>query len=310
MNDLAVWRCGGAGARAACAVLPAVVLVLGTVSGIGRATESLERPPGMAADAFAAQVERWGGLDRRIRANVGRFIRSYPQAIHGVQARPGNPVTLRTQDRQIVVFEDFRTKSFEERLETSDVNEMLADPYPGHLVFKVWPENLDPGRYRSAAFLKAVYGASPEAVQASLVRVPFCGKTVLFNGRNGAADALAAVGRDLEGLVARDASIRPYLDTLGGSFAWRPIAGSQQLSAHCFAIAIDLNPSLGGYWRWQKGDMGAMKRRVEYPAAVVAVFERHGFVWGGKWFHFDLMHFEFRPEFQGRNPFAPQTARH
>ena len=29
---------------------------------------------------------------------------------------------------------------------------------------------------------------------------------------------------------------------------------------------------------------------------IRAACERHGFVWGGKWLHFDTMHFEFRPE--------------
>ena len=32
------------------------------------------------------------------------------------------------------------------------------------------------------------------------------------------------------------------------------------------------------------------------PTEIVAIFEKHGFIWGGKWYHFDTMHFEFRPE--------------
>jgi hypothetical protein len=32
------------------------------------------------------------------------------------------------------------------------------------------------------------------------------------------------------------------------------------------------------------------------PSVVVEIFEKHGFVWGGKWYHFDNMHFEYRPE--------------
>ena len=32
------------------------------------------------------------------------------------------------------------------------------------------------------------------------------------------------------------------------------------------------------------------------PPEIVAVFERHGFIWGGRWVHFDTMHFEYRPE--------------
>ena len=26
------------------------------------------------------------------------------------------------------------------------------------------------------------------------------------------------------------------------------------------------------------------------------VFERNNFIWGGKWGHFDILHFEYRPE--------------
>ena len=33
-----------------------------------------------------------------------------------------------------------------------------------------------------------------------------------------------------------------------------------------------------------------------FPSAIVSLFEDNGFIWGGKWEHFDLMHFEYRPE--------------
>jgi hypothetical protein len=32
------------------------------------------------------------------------------------------------------------------------------------------------------------------------------------------------------------------------------------------------------------------------PMEIVAIFEKHGFIWGGKWYHYDTMHFEYRPE--------------
>src|SRR5690242_16362928 len=28
-------------------------------------------------------------------------------------------------------------------------------------------------------------------------------------------------------------------------------------------------------------------------------FEQHGFIWGGRWAHYDTMHFEYRPELLG-----------
>jgi hypothetical protein len=32
------------------------------------------------------------------------------------------------------------------------------------------------------------------------------------------------------------------------------------------------------------------------PREIVDAFERHGFIWGGRWYHYDTMHFEYRPE--------------
>jgi hypothetical protein len=32
------------------------------------------------------------------------------------------------------------------------------------------------------------------------------------------------------------------------------------------------------------------------PLEIIDIFERHGFIWGGKWYHYDTMHFEYRPE--------------
>ena len=31
-------------------------------------------------------------------------------------------------------------------------------------------------------------------------------------------------------------------------------------------------------------------------SAVIDTFEKYGFIWGRKWYHYDAMHFEYRPE--------------
>lgn len=55
------------------------------------------------------------------------------------------------------------------------------------------------------------------------------------------------------------------------------------LSTHSWAIACDINPSTN-----QPGTRGDM------DPGIVDVFERHGFVWGGRWLHYrDSMHFEY-----------------
>jgi len=32
------------------------------------------------------------------------------------------------------------------------------------------------------------------------------------------------------------------------------------------------------------------------PDEIVGIFEKYGFIWGGKWLFYDNMHFEYRPE--------------
>lgn len=104
------------------------------------------------------------------------------------------------------------------------------------------------------------------------------------------AEAMAVLSRDPAGLV-------PFFSEVGGGFNWRRIAGTERLSPHSYGIAIDINAQLGGYWRWtgaREGQVGSYDNKV--PWRVVETMERFGFIWGGKWHHFDGMHFEYRPE--------------
>ena len=88
-----------------------------------------------------------------------------------------------------------------------------------------------------------------------------------------------------------------YFRNVGGSFNWRTIAGTNRLSAHSFGIAIDLNTEIGKYWRWAGVEAGrAFTYENEMPEFLVSTMEKFGFIWGGKWHHFDGMHFEYRPE--------------
>ncbi len=273
-----------------------------------QAAETLSRSAGQTDKAFAMAARAWKPLDERQREVLARVIETYPGEIASVETGEGKTVTMKMRSGVLVPFEDGKTKTAEQRLSNSDVEDMFADPYPDNLSQGKWPVNLDPGRYRSAAFFKAVYGESEAAVNRNLITVRFCGQSVRFSQQNGAAEALAAVGRDAETLVARDPALKKYLTKLGGGFNWRHIAQSESLSAHAFGIAIDLNPDHGDYWQWSKNDKADMTRRKEFPAAIVEAFERHGFVWGGKWYHFDLMHFEYRPELLRGASLARNTA--
>lgn len=119
---------------------------------------------------------------------------------------------------------------------------------------------------------------------------------------------LAAVERDIVNAATRDAAVAAWIDELDVTYSFinREIAGSATRSRHAWGLAIDLVPrSYDGrhvYWRWSRALEGGdwdripMERRWSPPRRVVAIFERHGFVWGGKWPLFDAIHFEYRPE--------------
>ncbi len=128
------------------------------------------------------------------------------------------------------------------------------------------------------------------------VAVEFCGKSVKFNSHCGAADALRAVSADLTPLLAQKPELRSYVDKLAGTFNWRKVAGTDELSNHSFATAIDLNVKKAAYWRWLSPTQLETFSRKNWPTEIIETFERHGFIWGGKWWHFDTMHFEYRPE--------------
>jgi hypothetical protein len=180
-------------------------------------------------------------------------------------------------------YDDGKTKTAEERLESPDVEDTFAQRYtPGPIAPVTTPDE-DPGRARLDALFRAVYPAR------DVNTVNFLGHKVVVHAR--VAPALARVAERLKPLLAADPSLRKFVSPLGGTLNVRKIAGTDRMSAHAYGIAIDLNPDLSNYWRWDKHGW-----RNRIPQVIVDAFEAEGFIWGGRWAHFDTMHFEYRPE--------------
>ena len=109
---------------------------------------------------------------------------------------------------------------------------------------------------------------------------------------NDVATALEAVSRELDDLP--DDLIK-YVKPLAGAYNCRKIAGTKLKSMHAYGAAVDINIRYANYWRWAKGKQEALWRN-QIPKKIVRIFEKHGFIWGGYWYHYDTMHFEYRPE--------------
>ena len=197
-------------------------------------------------------------------------------------------------DGSTIQFDDGYEKTFEQLLDYSDVEDMFRMPYcrtdtPAYLA--------DAGRSRCDAFFKKMYGASADEVKQNLVYVDWVGKQVKFTKVNGAAEQLKKVAAEL----AQNPELAPYLPS-AGTFYWRQVRGAQRQSAHSYGIAIDINTEYSNYWLWTNqgaSELDTLKYENRIPSAIVDIFERHGFIWGGRWYHYDTMHFEYRPEILG-----------
>ncbi len=198
---------------------------------------------------------------------------------------------------ELLAWEDGRPVTDPDDGGAPDLADLYRTPYqPGPIVAldasDAGPIS-EPGRVRAEQLFLATYGASVEEVMAHLGRVRFFGLRYPFHER--ACGALERVVARLEPQVKANPKLRPFLEDIGGTWHWRRIARSKNLSAHAFGIAIDLNADRGAYWRWQKrGEPLKWQNRV--PQEIVDAFEAEGFIWGGRWLHYDTMHFEYRPE--------------
>lgn len=160
---------------------------------------------------------------------------------------------------------------------------------------------------RHPAFQDALYGVSSRAeAEARMQKVRFLGLTTRLNPL--VAEPLARVQAEIREVARTDPEVASFIASLGrlAGYHWRNIAGTRARSFHGYGVAVDLVPrsyeGTYGYWRWA-AEAGiedwwrlGEERRFSVPQPVVDAFERHGFVWGGKWLFFDPIHFEYRPE--------------
>ena len=107
----------------------------------------------------------------------------------------------------------------------------------------------------------------------------------------------------MEQLVVQYPVYAIFLHNPGGTYSWRVIAHTIRLSNHSFGMALDINASQTQYWQWDLEQENrivskdaALTYRNTVPWQIVEIFEKYGFIWGGKWYHYDTMHFEYRPE--------------
>jgi len=189
-------------------------------------------------------------------------------------------------------------KSRQQILDKPDLKDMFLQAYPAGKA-ETPATNFDPGRVRNIAFFMKVYGSTKTAVEKNLTTITWCpklvGQKITVSKINGVDKQLQAISRELD----EHPELKKYLANIGGTFAWRNIKGTTRPSMHSFGVTIDINTTYSDYWQWHchcTNEDAPVSYHNRIPQLVVDVFEKHGFIWGGKWYHYDTMHFEYRPE--------------
>jgi hypothetical protein len=225
---------------------------------------------------------------------LDRLVRSYRDWIAGYDEN-----FLILKDGKKFAISDGRTsKSFDEMLEKPDIDDMFFAPYPAGTTPKQPMRNSDPGRVRFEPLFVTMYGdCKRDGVTKNLQTINWLpkhgGGRIRVTSINGVDKALDAVSRELDELPT---TLLEYLKPTAGTYNCRAVAGTNVRSMHAYAAALDINAAFSNYWRWDSrlGSEPIWKNKI--PIGIVRVFERHGFIWGGYWYHYDTMHFEYRPE--------------
>lgn len=216
------------------------------------------------------------------------------------------PASVKSADDKSIVLKNgtalpYRTSSpknsWDEKINNADLATQLSQTYDAGGIDTPPPYLFDPGRLRYQPFFQALYGKNKKEIEANLVTIEWPtlkGNIKLRVNRSQEVNKkLYAIGQEISRLPKSD---RIWAEG-ACTYAYRVIKDTDRLSMHSFGIAIDLAPSKTQYW---KGDASSENAKIGYkntmPLSIVRIFEKHGFIWGGRWYHYDTMHFEYRPE--------------
>jgi len=229
------------------------------------------------------------------------LIRAYPEQLAGYDS-----TDLIWRDGTRMPLSDGQPdKSFEEMLRHGSILDQMRLGYPAGVSAAALGPRGDPGRIRNRAFFDKMYGDCWKGeVTSRLVPVVWLpqswGHMVRATSVNGVSSRLAEISAELDALPA---PVKRYIYPSSGTYNCRTVADTGEPSMHSWGAAIDINATYAQYWLWPRSTS-----TNTIPTEIIDIFERHGFIWGGKWSHYDTMHFEYRPELVNTPPATAQWA--
>ena len=233
------------------------------------------------------------GLTSLLAANPQCLVQGYPNIVktaneQNVILTNGTTFSYRTASSRL---------TWDEKINNADLETQLSQSYDSGGIDTPPPYLFDPGRLRYQPFFQALYGKDKKEIEQNLVTIEWPtlkGNIKLRANKNeGVAAQLFKVGQEIAKLPKSD---RIWAEG-ASTYEYRVIKDTNRLSLHSFGIAIDLAPTKTQYWKDEApSEMAKIGYKNTMPLSIVRIFEKHGFIWGGRWYHYDTMHFEYRPE--------------
>lgn len=278
MEDMRPWRRINLLVLAACIALSALQF-FSNIPG-GRETLSSSRNP---------------NYEEEMKRDILCLMLAYPKFFQDIEKTEEGKIYLILKSGKKLLYDDMKQKNSWQKSGNPDLQDMMEQAYPLSDITEILPNHYNPGCARVYPLFKEVYGKNKDQILSNLVKVSIGYKFVEFNRNNNASEALKAVMKELLPLSRKSNKIYAAAFPSSGAFNYRLIEETNRLSSHAYGIAIDLHSNKYDYWGWATREEG-QKRLNTFPREIVHVFEKNGFIWGGKWGNFDIMHFEYRPE--------------
>ncbi|MBR0648261.1 M15 family metallopeptidase [Roseomonas terrae] len=247
---------------------------------------------GLAALAACRTGDAYGPEASTAGRALTRLVSSYPD--HLVRVESDSLVWA--DGTRMPTGEGQAARPFEVMLRDATIADQLRQTYePGPVWRQPPPRDHSPGRLRHTPFFLKMYGECREGPsrRRQVQWMPRTRPQMLpVTTVNDVAGRLDRVIDRLEDLPDR---LKAWLVPSAGTSNCRVVADTGLPSMHAFGAAIDIAVQHSDYWAWARS-RGEPVYRNRIPPEIVEIFEAERFIWGGKWYHYDTMHFEYRPE--------------
>ena len=224
------------------------------------------------------------------------LLKAYPHVIKYIKKN----LLFWEDDSFMLIYEGEQKNTMLDFFNKADIADQFLVKYP--LVLngrRQAVRGLGAGKIRSEEFFKKMYGRTADEVKMNLEKViwlPGISEQEIFVTRiNRVHEKVNEISEEIARLTEKEVKI---CQRIIRHFEWIEKIEDDFLNPHSFGIALDFELKRRANLPKKEGKLDIM------PMSIVQIFEKHGFIWGGKWANPHPEHFEYRPEileFSGLN---------